>query len=285
MTLRPGSKEAQLLFGCEPVDVDKWQCCFNAYNAAVAAVAGGKSKSDLVAWDHFLWKELSSQASERTPTHLTLSELAEVMKWKLARGKARPLQKLLESNTNSAVVQASTEALKQLEKGSWEGAIAALTTLKAVGVATATAVLAPFAPADIPFMADEVVEAVSCKRDYTMKVYKQVRTALIRKADELSSCAVEGSTHVVWTAEEVGKALWTRAIMAVYPGVASAGAAHERHEVVSPASPKGSAKRKQPASGNEVGVKLQSSETVNAADTVSSDAAPAAAAGVNKRKR
>jgi hypothetical protein len=97
--------------------------------------------------------------------------------------------------------------------------------LKAVGVATATAVFAPFAPSLIPFMADEVMEASSCKRDYTMKVYKELRSALISKATQLQAASKKSKfPHAEWTAEEVGKALWVRAMMEVYPAISKASA-------------------------------------------------------------
>jgi hypothetical protein len=224
MSERPGSKQARELFDSE-VDLTEWFTCLRSYDNAVAAVAGGKSKSDLVAWDSFLWNDLVTAVGGRSPKHLTLAELADIMKWKLARGKARPLQKLLESNSPAAVKACSTEAFAQLQKGNWEAAINAITGLKAVGVATATAVFAPFAPSLIPFMADEVMEAASCKRDYTMKVYKEMRSALISKATQLQAAAKKSKfSHVDWTAEEVGKALWVRAMMEVYPAINKAAA-------------------------------------------------------------
>lgn len=222
MTLRIGSKEARALFDAD-VNLTDWQNCLSLYTSAVAAVAAGKSKSDLIDWDNFLWNYLTTSAQSREPSHIVLSELADVMKWKLARGKARPLQKLVESNSEAAVKSASVKSLNLLCKGDWEGAINSITALKAVGVATGTAILSPFAPQLVPFMADEVMEAVSCKRDYTLKVYKEMREALVMKAEQLSSASAETSLKE-WTAEEVGKALWVRAMMAVYPALASAAA-------------------------------------------------------------
>ena len=101
-----------------------------------------------------------------------------------------------------------------LSKHNWEGAINEITVLKGVGVATATAILAPFSPSDIPFMADEVMEAVSCHRDYTMKIYKEMRLRLVQKAKDLQELS-----SFQWTAENVGKALWTCAMTAAYPTI------------------------------------------------------------------
>ena len=221
MSERPGSLEARRMYKSS-LSLEEWEGCVAKYGQAVSCVAAGKSKLELVDWDQHLWCGLVSAVESRDPKHITHSELADIMKWKLARGKARPLQKLVESNSPPVVVKASTEAFKFLEKGQWEKAIDSVTTLKAVGVATATAILAPFAPSLVPFMADEVMEAVSTKRDYTMKIYKEMRTALITKATELQEIANAEENAVIkeWTAELIGKALWVKAMMAVYPEIA-----------------------------------------------------------------
>ena len=225
MSERPGSEIARRLYKSS-VSLEEWENCVAKYGQAVASIASGKSKEGLVEWDAHLWGDLVTTVESRSPKHIVLSELADIMKWKLARGKARPLQKLVESNSPAAVIASSTEAFKYLFDGHWEKAIDAITSLKAVGVATATAILAPFAPALVPFMADEVMEAVSCKRDYTMKIYKEMRLALIVKAQELQQFASESENEdrevKEWTAELVGKALWVKAMMQVYPEIASA---------------------------------------------------------------
>ena len=225
MSERPGSEIARRLYKSS-VSLEEWENCVGKYSQAVASVASGKSKEGLVKWDAHLWGDLVTAVESRSPKHIVVSELADIMKWKLARGKARPLQKLVESNSPASVIAASTEAFKHLSAGHWEKAIDAITSLKAVGVATATAILSPFAPALVPFMADEVMEAVSCKRDYTMKIYKEMRSALIVKAQELQQMVAESENEdrevKEWTAELVGKALWVKAIMQVYPEISSA---------------------------------------------------------------
>lgn len=212
MSDRPGSQEARRLYR-SPVDVSEWKHCLDCYDTAVICVANGKSKSDLVQWDAYLWNQLVTDVNSRNPRHITLSELADVMRWKLARGKARPLQKLVESNPNSAVMKASMEAFRFLEAGKWEKAIDTISALKGIGVATATAIFAPFDPS-IPFMADETMEAAVSKRDYTMKVYRELREALITKAAEIQSMDGSGGA---WNGEKVGKALWVKAMIQVYP--------------------------------------------------------------------
>ena len=122
-------------------------------------------------------------------------------------GKFRPLQKLVDSNNSLEVVRISTAAFQYLSGSKWEQAFNSITALKGIGVATASAIFAPFRPDLIPFMADEVIDSTYTigKRDYTMKVYKQVRDNCISKAKELGRG---------WDAEMVGKALWVRAMVA-----------------------------------------------------------------------
>lgn len=87
---------------------------------------------------------------------------------KLSRGKFRPLQKLLDSNSPEEVVIFSTQAFEYMKNSepfgssvkkeahkNWKKAIKSLMNLKAVGVATY--ILAPFFPELVPFMSDEAM--------------------------------------------------------------------------------------------------------------------------------
>ncbi|GFP84414.1 hypothetical protein PHJA_000585200 [Phtheirospermum japonicum] len=78
------------------------------------------------------------------------------MEWKLARGKWRPRLLSFFSSLNDAVVRdASGKAFASLPDVS--KAMGELTILKGVGPATASAVLATYAPDVVPFMSDEVI--------------------------------------------------------------------------------------------------------------------------------
>jgi hypothetical protein len=231
MSERPGTKEARELFNSPLKSLDEWINCLQRYSVAVAAVSKGKSIRTLVQDDCFLWTELYDSVKSRNPNSLKLCELSVIMRWKLARGKARPLQKLVDSNAPETVEKASKQAFEELAVGNWEKAINSISVLKGIGVATATAVFAPFAPEIVPFMADEVMEAsTTCKRDYTMKVYKVMRDSLVNKAAQLQKianeeCESKGNDAITqglsWNAENVGKALWVKAMMAVYPEISS----------------------------------------------------------------
>ena len=96
-----------------------------------------------------------------------------------------------------------------LESGNWKDAVNSIIKLKGIGVATASAIFAPFSPEHCPFMADEVIDAATTgKRDYNMAVYTEMRSALINKASKLGKD---------WNAELVGRALWIRAMQVAYP--------------------------------------------------------------------
>lgn len=211
MSLRPGSQEAKALFA---LSVDEgvsqvWLHFHNRYAEALQEVAKKKKRPDLVDLDHFLHNELPGLVIIRSPKpHVTHEELAKVMKWKLARGKMRPLQKVVESNSSAVVVQVSTKAIEQLTQGHWDKAFVQLCELRGIGTATASALLSFLDEAACPFMADEVIDAVyPGERDYTMKIYEYMRPKLIQKAHDLNE--LHGQDGVSWTAEAVGRALWT----------------------------------------------------------------------------
>jgi len=119
----------------------------------------------------------------------------------------------VDSNHPQTVETQSKKAFQLCQEGNWLDAMTALTELKAVGPATASAILAPLFPLDCPFMADEVLEAVNGQRDYTIRAYTSMRKYLVEKAVELSREANKKVNGHEWTAEEVGRAMWSSAVL------------------------------------------------------------------------
>ncbi|KAM0949937.1 hypothetical protein DsansV1_C05g0058121 [Dioscorea sansibarensis] len=117
------------------------------------------------------------------------------MQWKLSRGKWRPrLLDFVSSLDESQVEIASRQAFQCLPDLS--KAICELTVLKGVGPATASAVLAAYAPEVAPFMSDEAVSAsMGSLKDYSLKQYLE----LSENGD-------------VFTPSDVERALWSSAI-------------------------------------------------------------------------
>ncbi|GFP95608.1 hypothetical protein PHJA_001705000 [Phtheirospermum japonicum] len=110
------------------------------------AVIKGLEKSNLVALDDFYRNELPNLLHRQDPNpYITIDELSRLMEWKLARGKWRPRLLSFVSSLNDAVVRdTSGKAFASLPDVS--KAVGELTVLKGMGPATASAVLAAYAP-------------------------------------------------------------------------------------------------------------------------------------------
>ncbi len=94
-----------------------------------------------------------------------------MVQFKHLRGKFRPNAKQLDRNTEEDVAQVSGRAIAT---ASPRKAIEELSTLKGVGPATASCVLAVLRPRDVPFMADESVESIPghAPIEYNIKAYE-----------------------------------------------------------------------------------------------------------------
>ncbi|XP_014367748.2 uncharacterized protein LOC106718229 isoform X2 [Papilio machaon] len=139
-------------------------------------------------------------------------ELVQLMKWKQARGRFYPqLSYLIKVNTPRAVMQETKKAFKKLPN--IESAMTALSNLKGVGTATASALLAAASPEIAPFMADECIQAIPEMEgsDYTAKEYlnfvKHIRNVCDRLNKEQNGCGKKWSPHMVELA------LWTHNIV------------------------------------------------------------------------
>ncbi|XP_061191562.1 uncharacterized protein LOC133199710 [Saccostrea echinata] len=191
----------------EDVDSARWEKVYCLYQKAMKLKID-KMKNDkgkeLEKLDLWFQKELPSAIKDRKDKHITKAELCKLMKWKLSRGKFRPrLQQMVESNPEDAVVSASKKAFKHLPN--LKKAIEELTVLKAVGPATASAVLAAGAPEQAAFMADESMQALPGLQplQYTLGFYLQY----MDKIKHLMKILQKGDKD--WTAQKVELTLWT----------------------------------------------------------------------------
>jgi hypothetical protein len=143
---------------------------------------------------------------------LTPADLVTVVSWKLARGTWRPrLLSFAQAAGATAVGEVAATAAAALgtaskaEGGNAPGvaavstAVTALSELKGVGPATATALLTAADPS-IPFLSDEAGEVVLGKREYTAPAAAKLTVALRKRAAELGE---------EWTAQDVERALWS----------------------------------------------------------------------------
>ncbi|GJN89996.1 hypothetical protein Rhopal_002985-T1 [Rhodotorula paludigena] len=194
------------------------------YPAALALrAAASKSSTDIVALDRWYRGELRTAVHDRIERddepeqRLTLDELKRVMDWKLARGKFRPrLQAMIASNPPSTLASALS---RHSSATSPRARLEALCTLKAVGPATASALLALFKPAQEPFMSDEAMEFVNSrsagagggaggKKEYTVKAWEAYRADMLQRKDDERWESVE----------ELEMALWSWGVLCKYGG-------------------------------------------------------------------
>lgn len=200
---------SEALYVCE--DIAVWRRLHAKYWQVVEAKSRGKGKKSekLLTLDRWFQVELPAAIAKRPERYVTLPELVKLMEWKLTRGKLRPrLQQLVATNSEEVVEKCSRKAFSLLPD--IQASITELSSLKALGPATASAVLAAGAPERAAFMADEAVESVPGLRpiQYTAKHYALYlskiaeRTITLNKADSQSD----------WTPHKVELCLWAWAV-------------------------------------------------------------------------
>ncbi|XP_059459530.1 uncharacterized protein LOC132189061 isoform X1 [Corylus avellana] len=188
-------------FECSEVGL--WKEALSSYSSRIESL----NKPNLHSLDDFYRNQLPPVLHQRNPNpYITTAELSKLMQWKLTRGKWRPrLLDFVSSLDEAAVNSASSKAFKSLPDVS--KAVSELTVLKGVGPATASAVLAAYAPDLAPFMSDEAMEAaLGNSKDYSLKQYLLLADKLQTKAKELSSECDSFSPS------DVERALWSSAI-------------------------------------------------------------------------
>ncbi|XP_076826507.1 uncharacterized protein LOC143473414 [Brachyhypopomus gauderio] len=188
-----------------------WRAVHGRYWTVVEAKAAvkGKSSGKFLALEKWYQEELPVVISGRTEPSLTHSEMVKLMEWKLTRGKFRPrLQQLVGSNSEEAVLTCTKRAFHLLPDV--QAAVAELSSLKGLGPATASAVLAAGAPGVAAFMADEAVESIADLRpvQYTAKHYLLFLQRMLDKTHELNKVSNEQD----WTPHKVELCLWTWAV-------------------------------------------------------------------------
>ncbi|XP_007055905.2 uncharacterized protein LOC102947292 [Chelonia mydas] len=193
------------LYGCE--DPTYWKTVFDVYWDVLKA-KGGKKKN-LSELDKWYQEELPGAIAGRKEKYLTQAEVVKLMEWKLARGKFRPrLQQLVATNSSETVEICTRKAFQLLPDVA--AAITELSQLKAVGPATASAILAAGAPEAVAFMADEAMESIPGLTPirYTLKhyiLYLGKIQLCVKKLNQVD-------TEKVWTPHRVEMCLWAWAM-------------------------------------------------------------------------
>jgi hypothetical protein len=238
--LRPGSAEAiaflQKSQSAQFSNVNEWRHVKDKFPQVLQAVAA-KKKKGLLELDAFVRdRTLCEEVLERG--HITLEELSTIMKYKLLRGKMRPLQSKCDSNNPKNVETASREAFAFANKGRshTKQAVHSLCKLQAIGPATASLILSLFFP-HVAFMADETLDCTS-GRDYTMNHCMSLQehahsiATSLNTAESASSCSITvPHHHGEWTEAQVSEVLYTYATACAYGiSVLESTAAESKHD-------------------------------------------------------
>ncbi|MQM02726.1 hypothetical protein Taro_035493 [Colocasia esculenta] len=160
-------------------DPGAWREALSSYRTTLESL----QKPHVLPLDDFYRDQLPLLLRQRDPEpYITKAELFKLMQWKLSRGKWRPrLQDFVSKLEETEVESASRRGFLSLPDLS--KAISELTVMKGVGPATASAVLAAYAPDVAPFMSDEaMVAALGNKKGYTLKQYLLFASKVQEKA-------------------------------------------------------------------------------------------------------
>ncbi|KYO32487.1 uncharacterized protein LOC106737444 isoform X2 [Alligator mississippiensis] len=193
------------LYGCQ--DPACWRRVRDLHWAVVEAK--GSERKGLAGLEKWYQEELPAALAGRKEKHLTQGEVVKLMQWKLTRGKFRPrLQQLVATNSQETVERCTRKAFQLLPDVA--AAITELSQLKAIGPATASAILAAGAPEVVAFMADEAVESIPglTPIKYSLKHY-------ICYLDRIQLCTKklnEVDKEKDWTPHQVEMCLWAWAV-------------------------------------------------------------------------
>ncbi len=178
----------------------RWHDALAAYSEAIAAVPSVR----LLEHDTWYRTELPALIASRAPGYVLHEEMVRITEWKMARGVWRaPNLVLVRSNTPDEVVRASRSAWEQIPHRTKP--VASLVSLKGVGAATASALLAVMAPATYPFFDEDVAQQVPPLGPvtWTNGYYAKYAVALRERSAQLSAVFAREFTPVM-----VERALW-----------------------------------------------------------------------------
>jgi len=192
----------------------QWSYVLQLYSEVLRLKAQERSNrkggpEELIKLDTWYQEQLPKLIHSRKDPHLIHEELVQVMRWKLMRGKYRPrLIDLVRINTESSVAAVTKKAFRKLRgTPNLASAIQAMVTLKGIGPATASAVLAAGFPEYAPYMADESMLATPGveANDYTLVEYTNYAEQIKQCTDKLK----ELDPVTKWNPHKVELALWT----------------------------------------------------------------------------
>ncbi len=180
-------------------NIHDWHAALVSY----AEVIARQGVTRLPALDAWYTDELPRVIASRMVPHITHDELVQLTEWKMARGVWRaPNLILVRSNAPNVVEDVTTLAFARIPH--LTAPVAAISELKGVGPATASAAAAACAPQYFPFF-DEIVAAQIAGLGavaWTLGYYGRYAAQLRERANVLGK---------EWTPMMVERALWSNA--------------------------------------------------------------------------
>ncbi len=187
-------------------DPARWLAALADYEAVLAR----QGMTHLLDYDRWYHHGLPATLAERDPAYLTHDELVLVVKWKMTRGEWRPRNlSLVESNDPEAVEWQTREAF--LRVPDLRAPIKLISELAGVGAATASAVLAAYAPDAYPFFDEQVAAQIPDLGPvrYTPAYYARYAERLRKRAAALAAAAAPTTSPPGgWTPHACDLALW-----------------------------------------------------------------------------
>jgi len=188
----------------------QFEFVFGKYQEALRAKAESKNSKPetILKLDKWYHNELPKKIKSRgKDAYLTHEEIVLCMKWKLHMSIFRQkLKDLIQMNTPRVVRDLTKKSFRAISKrDDLESAVNALSSLKGVGPAFASAVLAAFAPDRAPFMCEEVLLSMpdADEVDYTMKEYNNMVAEITKCVARLNK---QGGS---WTPHKVDMAIYS----------------------------------------------------------------------------
>ena len=214
---RPGTKEAVRLWEAgKKSSAHLWEAALakmpEAIEAKAAALSGktpqaaASKRKQLREDDEWLRSTFRKEVLAGEDPHMSKDQLIRVMRWKLARGKFRPLMGRVKENSGVSVQASSRKAIAVMQESGESGVKSAaehLCALRGIGPATASAVLSFLFPDHVAFMADEPLEVCLGKRDYSMRAFLRFQEA-IREMAETVDLSVADVSSALWATGMIG---------------------------------------------------------------------------------
>lgn len=190
-----------------------WLDALDTYEQVIADVGGER----LVNLDMWYRNTLPGLLSGRQEPCIYLDELEGVAAWKMRRGVWRERNRyLISQNAPEKVEELSRAAFRSALDGpeaDHNRPIKLLSELSGVGPATASAVLAAYAPDRYPFF-DELVAAQIPGLGpvaFTARYYANYARMLRERASALNATCADTQQTRTWTAHDVAQAMWAHA--------------------------------------------------------------------------